>query len=72
MTPPEPDCLRCRHYYVTYETSWPHGCRAFDFKSARLPRMVVAESSGKRCEVFEARPGPGGESPPPTSGRRRN
>ena len=63
---PDPDCRRCAHYYVTYEASWPHGCRAFELKSARLPQLVVRESSGAACQAFAQRGvtergGPGSE-----------
>lgn len=55
---PEPDCPRCRHHFVTYEPQWPHGCRAFDFKSKGLPRVVVEQNSGAPCQAFEATPRP--------------
>lgn len=54
----DPDCLRCRHHYVTYEADWPHGCRAFALKSRLMPAGVVRESSGRPCQAFEARPRP--------------
>jgi hypothetical protein len=54
----DPDCLRCRHHFITHEADWPHGCRAFEFKSRALPARVVRESSGAPCEAFEARPAP--------------
>ena len=53
---PAPDCLRCRSYYVTHEPVRPHGCRAFGFQSARLPRDEVRLSSGAECAAFEAKP----------------
>jgi hypothetical protein len=53
--PPAPDCLRCRSYYVTHEAGHPHGCRAFGFQSARLPRDEVRLSSGAECAAFEPR-----------------
>jgi hypothetical protein len=52
---PSPDCRRCAHYYITYETQWPHGCRAFELKSARLPHLVVLENSGAHCQGFTER-----------------
>ena len=54
MNAPEPpDCRRCRHYFVTYDPALPHGCRAFEIKSAPLPTKVVLESSGEPCRGFE-------------------
>ena len=59
MTRPQPEkipeCRSCRHYFVTYEARWPHGCRAFDMKSKRLPCLEVAANSGERCHGWEVR-----------------
>jgi len=56
----EPDCRTCAHYFVTYEPTHPHGCRAFDFKSQLWPARVVTQSSGEACHAHEARPAPKG------------
>ena len=65
----DPDCLRCQNYFVTYEATWPHGCRVFEFKSKTLPAHVVRRSSGEACAAFAARPTPSrGEAP--EEGRR--
>jgi hypothetical protein len=47
-----PNCLKCIHYYITYEPSMPYGCRAMKFKSARKPTQVVFSSSGMHCQLF--------------------
>jgi hypothetical protein len=60
----DPDCQRCLHHYITYEPTWPHGCRAFDFKSKQLPALLVRQNSGQPCGAFESRPSP----PPRQSG----
>lgn len=61
VTSPAPSCRGCRFHYITYEEEWPYGCRAFEFKSRRLPSLVVLESSGEPCRAFEARSSePGG------------
>jgi len=39
------DCHKCEHYYVTWDKHFPHGCRAMDFKSKQLPRLVVRSST---------------------------
>jgi hypothetical protein len=51
----EPDCLQCRHYYITWDASFPYGCRAMDFKSRRKPQLDVQESSGAPCLHFVPR-----------------
>lgn len=52
-----PVCVRCIHYFVTYEPSRPHGCRAMGFKSRQNPAVVVFRNSGVSCQMFrEKRP----------------
>ncbi|MCE9632592.1 MAG: hypothetical protein K8Q92_00205 [Methylophilales bacterium] len=51
-----PDCRQCVHYYITWDTSFPNGCRAMDFKSKRLPHLDVLESNGQYCMTFEPKP----------------
>jgi len=51
------DCLHCVHYFVTWESERPRGCRAYEFKSAELPSDVVLSSSGEPCHYFERKPG---------------
>ncbi len=48
-----PNCYVCRHYYVTWDRSFPCGCHAMKFKSRRLPSEVVYENSGIECQMFE-------------------
>ena len=47
------NCRRCEYYYVTWEQRQPHGCKAYGFKSAQIPSMVVAKSSGEDCSLFK-------------------
>ncbi|MFP4182058.1 MAG: uracil-DNA glycosylase [Thiohalospira sp.] len=53
------DCWKCRHHYITWEESFPYGCRALGFKSRRLPVFDVRESSGHDCLYFSPREGKG-------------
>lgn len=58
MPPPateRPNCLACRHFYITYEPAHPYGCRALNFKSLQYPAMVVFASSGIHCQAFSAK-----------------
>ena len=50
-----PACHRCRFYHVTWDAQAPFGCRAHGFKSNRNPALVVFESSGAHCLLFESR-----------------
>ncbi len=46
------NCRRCQHYFVTWQAGKPHGCKAYGFKSAQIPSMVVFQSSGSECALF--------------------
>ena len=47
------DCLKCKHFYVTWDEKLPRGCRAMGFKSKEMPLMVVRQASGRECLGFE-------------------
>jgi hypothetical protein len=47
------DCMKCHHFYITWDPKFPKGCRAFGFKSHTLPSRTVLSSSGKPCMNFE-------------------
>jgi hypothetical protein len=47
------DCKNCRHYYITWDRKFPYGCKAIQFKSARLPSLEVFAASGIACLRFE-------------------
>lgn len=49
------DCLRCRYYYITWDKSFPYGCKAIGFKSQESPSAVVFKSSGIACLMFESK-----------------
>nr|WP_139999438.1 uracil-DNA glycosylase [Paenibacillus paridis] len=47
------NCLKCKHYYITWDPKSPKGCKAFGFKSSAMPSIAVFASSGKPCMNFE-------------------
>jgi hypothetical protein len=49
------DCFNCLHFYITWDAVNPRGCRAFGFKTARIPSDVVFETSGEVCLKFKAK-----------------
>jgi len=49
---PKIDCHTCKHYYVTWDESFPHGCRAMKFKGKALPSATVLRSSNMPCLLF--------------------
>jgi len=50
-----PSCIKCVHYFITYESARPYGCRAMNFKSKMNPAQVVYQSSGMICQLFTAK-----------------
>jgi hypothetical protein len=47
------DCHKCIYYYVTWDSSFPHGCRGMEFKSRRYPNNEVRRiMMGKDCLFF--------------------
>ncbi|AUH50246.1 hypothetical protein CXB49_05125 [Chromobacterium sp. ATCC 53434] len=55
LPPPRaaPLCRRCRHYFVTYDPSFPYGCRAMGFSSKRAPCLDMLGASGQPCMRFQ-------------------
>jgi len=46
-------CHQCQYYYVTWDSSAPHGCRALKFKSLQLPSLVVHNTTPDlECQAF--------------------
>jgi hypothetical protein len=50
-------CFKCRHFFVTWDSQNPRGCRAYQFKSKAIPSIVVKKSSGLDCLKFEQKAG---------------
>lgn len=49
------NCIKCKHYYITWDVNHPKGCHFFGFKSKKLPSVVVFESSGKECQAYKSK-----------------
>jgi len=47
------NCKRCIYYFVTWEASAPHGCKAFGFKTKNIPSIEVKKSSGVVCGMYK-------------------
>ncbi|KKI89626.1 uracil-DNA glycosylase [Bacillus sp. SA1-12] len=47
------NCIKCRHFFVTWDRMYPNGCRAYGFKSASRPAIMVRKSSGITCLKYE-------------------
>ncbi len=51
-TPSRQSCLQCRHYYITWDSWFPYGCRAMQFKARIMPLMEVRQASEGPCQFF--------------------
>lgn len=43
------NCMKCEHFYITWDPKHPRGCRVYGFKTQQLPSLVVFQSSGTPC-----------------------
>jgi hypothetical protein len=49
-----PNCTKCKHFYITFDQATPKGCRAYGIKSAQLPSVIVkSANNGNNCIGFE-------------------
>lgn len=55
MSGTNPKCMKCIHYFSTYDQTRPRGCRKFGFQSTKMPSMLVKEETGSECMVYEER-----------------
>ena len=46
------NCYRCKHFFVTWDASFPYGCKGFGMKSRRFPSLAVYRASGERCLLY--------------------
>ena len=48
----EINCFSCRYFYITYDPTFPYGCRTIGFKSYLLPPKEVYVNSDMDCLLF--------------------
>lgn len=46
------NCIKCKHYYITWDSKFPRGCKAYGFKCVEFPSAMVYRSTGERCISF--------------------
>lgn len=46
-------CLKCKHYFNTYDPALPRGCKLFKLKSKIFPSDLVKKETGSECQGFE-------------------
>lgn len=49
------DCLKCKHYLVTWDARYPRGCKLFGFKGSIMPSIMVYKSTGAMCQNYMRR-----------------
>ena len=49
----KPRCLKCAHYFSTFDPQKPRGCRLYSMKTASFPSQVVKRESGSECAGYE-------------------
>lgn len=47
------NCMKCQHFYITWDANFPRGCKAYGFKTQTMLSLNVLSSSGKPCMNFE-------------------
>lgn len=52
----KPQCLKCVHYFATYDPQSPRGCKAYGFRSSSIPSQVIKRETGSECIQFKERP----------------
>ena len=46
------NCKKCMYHYITWDNSFPYGCKLYGVKSKQLPSVIVSQSIGKACDSF--------------------
>jgi hypothetical protein len=46
-------CHQCKYFYVTWDSSFPYGCKANGFKGKTMPSLTVLQAAGHPCLSFE-------------------
>ncbi len=53
----KPNCMKCKHFYITFDQATPRGCRAYSIQSKQLPSSIIkAANRGQECLGFQAKP----------------
>ena len=49
------NCYKCIYFYITWDPTFPKGCKFYGFKSVNLPYILVKQSSGLSCGKFTSK-----------------
>ena len=56
MTEEKFNCIKCIHFYITWDQRFPNGCKLFGFKTRLLPASLVRNATGGKCSNFVEKP----------------
>ena len=46
------NCMKCEHFYITWEPKMPRACRVFGFKGVSMPSVAVFNVTRSKCPSF--------------------
>jgi hypothetical protein len=55
--PRNPPCLKCVHFKITWDSSFPRACELFGFKGREMPSLEVQRATGQPCPAFVLKTG---------------
>jgi hypothetical protein len=56
-------CHKCVFFHVTWDNSFPYGCKSMGFKGKVMPSAMVYQASGSECLAFEPKETPADKKP---------
>lgn len=49
------NCFQCKHFYTTWNPSFPRACASYGFKAKEMPSQLVLHVTGIECMEFESK-----------------
>ncbi|MGP4076438.1 uracil-DNA glycosylase [Halobacillus sp. K22] len=49
------NCFQCKHFYTTWNPTFPRACAAYGFKAKEMPSQLVFHATGIECMAFESK-----------------
>jgi hypothetical protein len=47
------NCVKCEHFFVTWDPKFPRGCHAYEIKTLHMPSAAVMSASGIPCQNMQ-------------------
>jgi hypothetical protein len=58
----KPNCVQCKHFYITWNPKIPNGCKKFGIQCQDKPSNIVAAAGMGDCQGFEPKKRPEAKS----------